>query len=151
HTQKVRQTLLDRVKGERQPRASVFRFYVEQEVRSIEPQLEELRRSARRAPDAETSWRRRSNSNSVSAEVHLHLQVLDEIRRQRLRDEMRDWPPSRVYRAYLDAVDDADEQSRSTLIRLVEDQHAAGWSGKKPEGNVELAAAHELRKLIDVE
>src|SRR5207244_80801 len=134
--------------AERKPRASLALFHAEQEVTGIASVIDQLKSEARRAPDAESAWRTRARQAGVSAEVHISLQILDELRRSRLLVDSATWPPSRWHAEYQRALTDPTAQDHATMIRIVEDQHGNGFAGAKATSDRELAIGHELRTLI---
>ena len=81
----------------------------------------------------------------------LRIEQLDETRSLRLEPALRDrWLPSQTLREYETAIAEPHTQRSTTVVRLIEDAHVDGWTGRHfdPKDGPETAALRKLRQLI---
>ena len=100
------------------------------------------------APDAETAWLLRSGQPGMPAGDYLSLDVLDELRQQRLGAELRSAPPGLVLDRYEEALHDPYDQLNAATIRVVESLHGAHWTGPEPSAG-DLPLVQQLQRRIE--
>ena len=149
HTDKVLDNIKMELRSKRGPRAAVALYDTEKELMAITPTLDALKAELRRAPDAETAWLQRTREAGVNADRFHQIRILDRLTRAELREETRDWNPSRWRAEYQRALSDPTTQEAAAFIRFCEDRHGDGFAGPTPADARELTISHDLKKLID--
>lgn len=76
HTTKVRDELRKELQAKRARHAALALFHVERALMELEPDVQTVRATSMRAPSLEDAFRRRSKTDSVSAEIYVGLATL---------------------------------------------------------------------------
>jgi hypothetical protein len=133
----------------RLPTVGAVLFEATKLVEPLGTELAEAKRVARRAPDPVSAFLCRTGGSRkhIADELEQLIEVKAELKRMRLSAEFSTKPPSKVRDAYARAVAEGDD----VALAFFEDRYSEGWPGGPLDNEMEVGAALELRRLIDIE
>jgi hypothetical protein len=133
-----------RIKAKQDVRAAERLYAIGRTVLDHEEEIASLIERTKEPPTALESWMREHGKNTYSLDDEHHVLMLDELASTRIENRLRDAPPSVVLAEYQRAVDAGDTRT----VRLVEQMHGQGWTGRGNSDPKEATSALLLHRRI---
>jgi hypothetical protein len=139
-----RDKVASRIKAKQDVQAAERLYAIGRTVLDHEEEIASLIERSKEPPTALESWMRERGKNSYSLDDEHHVLMLDELASTRIEARLRDAPPSVVLAEYQRAVDAGDTRT----VRLVEQMHGQGWTGRGNSDPKEATSALLLHRRI---
>ena len=121
-------------------------FRLEHRAQALKLQLQPLLARAEEPPSVEDVYCVQTQQAGLSREHLAQLEIIDELRRQRLATELGSLLPSSLMARYELALTIPYEQESASVIRFVEGRHREGWTGVDVGNNVTEGVAKSTLK-----
>jgi hypothetical protein len=149
HIAESRRQVEDEERPKAEARAGVRRYHAQRALAEVGEALRAFKAEARRAPDVENCWLRRSKESGISADRFWQILQFTATQRTNLRIESASWSVTRWRDEYQRALEDATHPINAVLIAVVEDVHGDGYTGALDGTAEAITSAHAFKTLID--